>query len=361
MTTERGVTKCVVWDCDDTLWEGALLEGGAQCLKPGIETIIRTLDERGILQSIASKNHHDDVIKKLEALGIAEFFVAPQIGWYPKSTMLKRLCKILNIDERALMIVDDLAFELDEIRSQLPNVVCIDSAGYSALPDLPHLNPVVISRDGGERRLRYQEEARRKSAETRFEGPADAFLESLGMRMRIARATEDDLARAEELTRRTSQMNTTGIPYDCEALRVLLEDERFAVLVCSVDDRYGEYGTVGLALVELGPPDLRIRLFLTSCRVVNRGVGTAFLHTIINRGLASGHGVTADWRTTNRNRPMELTYRFAGFRSEVAGEAGSDTRILRLATGEARSLPPYIAIDTTALDFEFNSSSTARS
>lgn len=350
MRNERGVTKCVVWDCDETLWDGTLLEGGAQGLKPGIEAIIRTLDGRGILQSIASKNNHDDVVARLEALGIDEFFVAPQVGWYPKSAMLKRLCEILNIGENALIMVDDLAFERDEIRSELPNVVCIDAAAYATLPDLPHVNPAVISRDAGERRLRYQEEARRKSDQDRFEGPADAFLESLGMRMRIARATEDDLERAEELTRRTNQMNTTGIPYDRDTLRALLDDERFAVLICDVEDRYGTYGTVGLALVELGDRNWRIRLFLTSCRVVNRGVGTALLHTIINRGVAAGRSITADWRSTGRNRPMELTYRLAGFRSDGVEATDSAIRILRLDAPEEREVPPYIAIDATAFD-----------
>ncbi|WP_175839604.1 HAD-IIIC family phosphatase [Burkholderia contaminans] len=350
MRDERGVTKCVVWDCDDTLWEGTLLEGGGQRLKPGIETIIRALDGRGILQSIASKNNRDDVVARLDALGVGEFFVAPQVGWYPKSAMLKNLCEVLNIGENALMMVDDLAFELDEIRSELPNVVCIDAAAYATLPDLPHVNPAVISRDARERRLRYQEEACRKFDQKRFEGPADAFLEGLGMRMRIARATEDDLERAEELTRRTNQMNTTGIPYDRDTLHALLDDERFAILICHVDDRYGPYGMVGLALVELGDRDWRIRLFLTSCRVVNRGVGNAFLHTIINCAVAARRGVTADWRGTGRNRPMEVTYRLAGFRSDSVEAADPAIQVLRLEAPGERAVPPYIAIDATAFD-----------
>ena len=43
--------KCVVWDLDGTLWDGVLLEGNAVWLRPGIKTIIQTLDQRGILHS----------------------------------------------------------------------------------------------------------------------------------------------------------------------------------------------------------------------------------------------------------------------------------------------------------------------
>jgi len=40
--------KCVVWDLDNTLWQGTLLEGGIDGLKPGVLDTLRTLDQRGI-------------------------------------------------------------------------------------------------------------------------------------------------------------------------------------------------------------------------------------------------------------------------------------------------------------------------
>ena len=51
--------KCVVWDLDNTIWDGILLEDAAVTLKPRIREVIETLDRRGILHSIASRNDRD--------------------------------------------------------------------------------------------------------------------------------------------------------------------------------------------------------------------------------------------------------------------------------------------------------------
>ena len=85
--------KCVVWDLDNTLWDGVLIEDGASNvqLKPEITQLIRTLDARGILHSVVSKNNHDDAMQVLKRFGIAEYFLCPQISWHPeKSKVLRR-------------------------------------------------------------------------------------------------------------------------------------------------------------------------------------------------------------------------------------------------------------------------------
>ena len=50
--------KCVVWDLDETLWYGVLLEQSEVVLREGVREVIETLDARGILQSVASRNDH---------------------------------------------------------------------------------------------------------------------------------------------------------------------------------------------------------------------------------------------------------------------------------------------------------------
>jgi len=37
---------CVVWDLDNTLWDGVLIEGDQVKLRPGIPQLLRYLDER---------------------------------------------------------------------------------------------------------------------------------------------------------------------------------------------------------------------------------------------------------------------------------------------------------------------------
>ena len=52
--------KLVIWDLDETFWEGTLSEEGVKPIKDNIE-LIKELSERGIINSIVSKNNFDDV------------------------------------------------------------------------------------------------------------------------------------------------------------------------------------------------------------------------------------------------------------------------------------------------------------
>ena len=46
--------KCLIWDLDNTLWQGTLLEDPQVLLPDSVRDVVMALDSRGILQSIAS-------------------------------------------------------------------------------------------------------------------------------------------------------------------------------------------------------------------------------------------------------------------------------------------------------------------
>ena len=77
--TSTKVVKVLVWDLDNTLWHGTLMEGDDVRLRPGVVDVIKTLDSRGILHSIASKNDHGEAIAKVREFGLEEYFLYPQI------------------------------------------------------------------------------------------------------------------------------------------------------------------------------------------------------------------------------------------------------------------------------------------
>ena len=85
--------KCLVWDLDQTLWRGILLEDGEPELSDAIRDVIIGLDARGILQSVASRNDHDQTWEWLEKLGVDEYFVLPQIGWGRKSDSVREIAE----------------------------------------------------------------------------------------------------------------------------------------------------------------------------------------------------------------------------------------------------------------------------
>jgi HAD superfamily phosphatase (TIGR01681 family) len=118
--------KCVVFDLDGTVWNGILLENENVELADNLVETLEKLDERGILLSVASKNSHEHAWKKLEKLGIAEYFLYPEINWRPKSENIRRIANNLNIGIDSLAFIDDNEFELEEVRSVLPQVTCFE-------------------------------------------------------------------------------------------------------------------------------------------------------------------------------------------------------------------------------------------
>src|SRR5215211_459973 len=117
--------KCVVWDLDQTLWQGTLLEGDRVVLTPGVTEVVQELDRRGILQSIASRNDAAAASEKLTEFGLADFFLLPQIGWGSKADLIKAIASGLGLALDAIAFVDDEAFERDEVRHFLPEVTTI--------------------------------------------------------------------------------------------------------------------------------------------------------------------------------------------------------------------------------------------
>ncbi|GLY15233.1 hypothetical protein Kisp01_22480 [Kineosporia sp. NBRC 101677] len=304
--------KCLVWDLDNTLWRGTLLEGDQVVLTDEIRELVALLDSRGILQSVASKNDQDLAWAQLEALGLAEFFVLPEIGWGAKSESVRRIAEGLNFATSAVAFVDDQPAERAEVSARLPDVRCYDAAELAQLATRPEFDPKVTG-DARERRRMYQAGFRRDAARSDFPGPDEDFLRSLDIEMQIRRADAAELARVSELTVRTSQMNATGVPYTSDELQDLTADLEHEVLVVSMSDRFGSHGAVGVLLLERRPGLWRLKLLATSCRVVSFGAGTVILNWLIDAAHTAGVHLAGDFRRTERNRMMDIAYRFAGF------------------------------------------------
>jgi FkbH-like protein len=305
--------KCLVWDLDNTLWQGTLAEGDEVVVTPEVRHIIATLDERGILQSIASKNEAELVQPMLRRMQLEEYFLHPQINWSPKSLSIGRIARLLNIATDAIAFIDDERYERDEVASELADVLCIDAAELSGLLGRERLQPRFITDEARTRRAMYQGAIRRELLEKEFGGPREEFLASLGMKFTITPAQQQDLHRLEELVARTHQLNTTGYIYTHEELECLLRSDRHELLVASLEDRYGPYGKIGLALIEKAPQQWTIRSFLMSCRVISRGVGSVFLNYILSEARAARVRLLAQMIRNEHNRKMYTTYRLSGF------------------------------------------------
>ncbi len=313
--------KCVVWDLDNTLWEGILIEDGPEKLRlreRAIE-VIKETDARGILHSIASKNHPEPVLELLSRWGIRDYFLHPQIGWRPKSESVAKIAQALNIGVDTLAFVDDQPFEREEVRSVLPSVAVIDAAELGGIPERPECR-VTVTEESRQRRAMYQQEIHRTVAQDSHGGDYQEFLRSCRIVINLSPLDDSTIDRVYELAQRTNQMNFSGNRYPRPDLAALVRSSAHETYVIRCQDRFGSYGIVGFAVVEVAGPRLLDLMF--SCRVQAKRVEHAFLSHLLRRhAREQGRDFFANYRKTPKNSDSGKVFEEVGFKpvSETDG------------------------------------------
>jgi FkbH-like protein len=332
--------KCVVWDLDNTLWDGVLVEDGAEGLqlKPGIAAIIQGLDQRGILQSIASKNNPEDALQLIKKFQLDQYFLCPQISWQPKSQAIKAIAQQLNIGLDSILFVDDSPFELKEVNSVCPEVRVLNAEYYRGLLERDECK-VPITAESRQRRQFYQVEANRQGIAASFSNDYMAFLRHCQIQLTVCPMTEENLERVHELTQRTNQMNFSGNRYDRDLLRKVLSSPHLDTFVLSCEDRFGSYGVIGFSIVDRREPRMTDLMF--SCRIQSKRVEHAFLAWVIRKYIAeTNRDFYANYRKTPRNAASGRV--FADLSLE---EIGSRDGVLSLRFGKEREIPDDAVID----------------
>lgn len=197
--------KCVVWDLDNTLWRGILVENGVDNieLKEAAIQAIRELDKRGILNSIASKNNEADAIEALKRFKLDQYFLSPQISWNPKSQMIRAIAESLNIAIDSLVFVDDSPFERAEVSETYPEVTVLDADDVEDLLAMPQFD-VLVTKESQQRRSFYRAQERRSKAISGFNGDYFGFLRDCHIQLTIEPLSSASSQRVYELAQRTN-------------------------------------------------------------------------------------------------------------------------------------------------------------
>lgn len=326
--------KCIIWDLDHTLWDGILIEDGVDklALKPGIIDIIKQLDEKGILHSIASKNNESDGHAALEKLGIIDYFLYPRINWEPKSKSIAAIARQLNIGIDSFIFIDDQPFEREEVKRTHPGITVLDAKEYMQLPQLKQCD-VPVTPESKKRRTMYKQQVQREIEKDNFLGSYFDFLKDCHITLHLFSLNEQSINRVYELAQRTNQMNFSGNRYEKDTLRRIMEDEKLHTYVMKCKDRFGEYGIIGFSIVDSSQPCLLDLMF--SCRVQSKRVEHAYLSFILKKYLpGSANGFLAHYRKTERNKASGSVFYEIGFK-----ETGILDGVTKLCFDSLKKIP----------------------
>jgi FkbH-like protein len=311
--------KCLVLDCDNTLWGGVVGEDGLAGIQlgedfPGVvyrefQKMLLALRGRGVFLAIASKNDEQDVwdiFEKHDGMLLRrEHLSAWRINWQSKAENLRSIAAELNIGLDSFVFVDDSPFEIEEVRQRLPEVACM--AVPEELADFPEAfashrffdRLAVTGEDLHRCAMQRQESSRKLEAAQKSHGE---FLESLQLVVEVFAAAEEHVNRIVQLINKTNQFNLSSLRRDQAEVAFFLRSPERRVYALRARDRFGDYGIIGVACCLLQESDWRLDTFLLSCRALGRGMEHAFMAGLrdIARGGA-GRGMQTLFRPTAKN------------------------------------------------------------
>jgi FkbH-like protein len=277
-----------------------------------LHATLARLTTEGVLVALCSKNDEADVWQVFDTrgdLGLRrEHVVAAAINWLPKSQNLRELAGSLNLGLDSFVFIDDNPVECAEVRANCPEVLTIQ---WPEQPDeaerlLDHVwefDAVKTTGEDARRTEMYREEFRRREARAGTLTFKE-FIDGLALDVDIAPLAADDLRRASQLTLRTNQFNFTTIRRDEAELLALLDRGRHEIRTVRVRDRFGDYGLVGLVIVERIGEMWNLDTFLLSCRVLGRGVEHRVIAEVGSIAAAGGaRSVALHVEPTARNHP----------------------------------------------------------
>ena len=299
--------KCVAWDLDNTMWKGVIGDDGKDGVIPMEQSLqlVMDLDERGIIQTIASKNTPEIAWEKIVEMGLEDYFLYPAINWGRKSQSLVGIAKELNINIDTFAMIDDSIFERTEISTALPQVRVYDVTEISTLLRKPEFE-VPVTEQSRNRRKSYLSEYKRKNISSSWEGDYDSFLRSCKIIMEIFMPEkQSEKERCLELVLRSNQYNITGKRYSTEEFFEMLDSHHYDCYAFSVKDDYGDYGIVGFASFYKSGTEYTLNDFVMSCRVAMKKIERAFFNWVVNNAKAENiKQLVINGVKTQRNVPL---------------------------------------------------------
>ena len=298
------VRKVLLLDADDTLWGGILGEVGAEGLALGdrypgsafvdVQRAVLEWHRRGVILGLVSRNDEADVMRVLEEhpamLLRPQHFAAHRINWSDKAANVADLVEELGLAIDSVVFVDDSRIECDRMRQALPEVMTLHLDGEpayraAAIRSLGVFDSLSYGPEDRSRGAKYRTEFDRRTLQRELPSLED-FYQSLEMALTIERVSDDTIARAADLTQRTNQFNLHPRRFTRQDLAAELAVQGVEGYVFRLRDRFGDYGVIGVAMVDVRAA--AISQLLLSCRVLKRTVEDSVLAFLVERARSAG-------------------------------------------------------------------------
>lgn len=294
--------KVIVFDCDNTLWNGIIGEDKIKEIEFNNETNtgrifyqihlqIKNLLKKGVMIAICSKNNYEDVKKifsnKKMLLNLDDF-TSIRVNWKNKFENIREIADELNVSTDSLLFIDDNLFEVNSVKKNIPNVTCfkVPNEIYD-YPDL--LNDITntyfkkkITKEDLLRNKNFRDNKKRLNLEKTL-GNMEKFLNSLKIEIKVEKNERKNIDRIVQMCQKTNQFNFTTIRHTDSKIKYMLKNKNYDVFTFTVKDKFGDYGITALIICQkLNRKIIEFDTFLMSCRILGKNIHSTIFKFISN-------------------------------------------------------------------------------
>ncbi|MDA9886155.1 HAD-IIIC family phosphatase [Flavobacteriaceae bacterium] len=320
--------KCLILDCDNTLWGGVIGEDGIDGIKIGgtypgssfqfFQQQILNLNHRGIILAVCSKNNEQDVIDVFEnheqmKLRLSDF-ISFKVNWEDKATNIQSIANELNIGLDSIVFMDDSEFECDWVSTQLPEVTVLHLEGepvnYSSrLFEEGYFDSLSYIEADKNKTDMYKAEAKRKQLHSNANS-YEEYLKSLDLHVNIEKGNKKNVDRISQLTQKTNQFNLTTKRYTPGQIEELIYNNDYDIFTMQAYDKVADLGIIASSIILHQDEYSVIDSLMMSCRALGRGLENAFLTYIIESSKKRNKKIIRGvYIPTNKNKQTEDFYK----------------------------------------------------
>jgi FkbH-like protein len=235
-----------------------------------------------------------------------EDFTICKINWIEKSKNIVDIANELNLSQNSIIFIDDNPFELDSVKA-LTHVDCV----FQFENNFKKLNSIsnnlifkkkkILEEDLNKNQYYKIEKFREKDLKKHKN--FDDYIKELNLTISLTKNDVLNFSRLSQLTSKTNQFNFNKVVFTENQLKDWINNDN-GVFSISLKDKFGDYGLIGLMLLEKVNNKFIVENFLMSCRALGKKVENKFFNEVI---LVLGKSKLDEikLKKTSRNMPSQ--------------------------------------------------------
>jgi FkbH-like protein len=328
--------KAIIFDCDNTLWNGIIGEDGLDNIQMtsntsygkafyDVQCIAKYLSKNGVLVGLCSKNNLSDVDEVInnhkDMILSNEDIIIKKINWNDKATNLQEIATELNIGIDSLLFIDDSDYEINLVKERLPSLKTfqVPKNKYSyknELLDFIYQNTnLLVTTEDLKKTEQYKDQIVRETEKANFDS-MDSYISSLEIKLDIHKDNVSQIARVSQLTQKTNQFNLTTHRYTETEIEEQMISKTKHVYTALVRDKFGDSGLTIVCIIFINNEKTHASIdsLLMSCRIIGRNIESVFMDQVFedlkNNGILT---IDAIYLKTAKNNQVSNFYDQLGF------------------------------------------------